>query len=168
MILFCNLAFLLGCYFSGASKKWTLYYDTILYIALCNLLYNFICRDFQLWIYNADLLLNHVNTELVNSFVLLPSLVVTYLHFLPSSSSLRRKTIYYCAWVFGLSALELIWYLTGYISYEHGWNLFYSILFDFVMFFTLELHHKNVKKALVLSAATILSLIILFNVPFWK
>ncbi|REE86186.1 hypothetical protein A8990_11183 [Paenibacillus taihuensis] len=166
MILACNLAFLAVCIFTGTIKKWERFYKTMLYLSFCNLLYNLLCRDYKLWVYIPDFLMNHVNADLLNTFVLLPSVAMLFLGYLPASKR-STKVVYYLAWVAGFSTLEYIWYVYGSMVYDHGWNLVFSILFYFAMFYALELHHKSIKKALWFSLVVTTLIIIAFHVPVW-
>jgi hypothetical protein len=72
MIVLTNAALLLIAVTSGSLKFWEKYYKTALYVSLCNLLYNYLCRDYLIWSFHPDMLLNHKTTDLLNTFVLLP------------------------------------------------------------------------------------------------
>jgi hypothetical protein len=166
MILTTNLIFLLGVIATQAYKQWKIYYKTMLFVSFCNFLYNFLCRDHLTWAYHPDLLLNHKTTDLINSFVLLPSITLLYLHFFPAKKN--RQIIYYLSWIAGFSALEYLWFLFERISYQHGWNFFWSVGFYFAMFYTIRAHHTNLKIALLFSLAVIIFLLITFKIPFYQ
>jgi hypothetical protein len=163
MILVTNVVFLLATIVSGAFKKWKTYYETIIFVSFCNLLYNFLCKDRLTWSYQPDILLNHKTADLVTTLVLLPATITLYLHFFPTNK--LKKIFYYLGWIAGFSALEYIWYLFGYITYNYGWNLLWSIGFYFVMFYTIILHHTNLKIALLLSLFSVVFLVITFKIP---
>lgn len=165
MIMLTNIALLLVAVISGSMKFWEKYYHTLVYVSLCNLLYNFLCQDYLIWSFHPDILLNHKTTDLLNTFVLLPCTTLLYLHFF---SYTHKKLFYYLLWVIGYTALEYAWYLKGNISYDHGWNIWWSSGFYCAMFFAIWLHHNNVKKALLFSLAVIVLLVSVFHVPIWK
>ncbi|OPH54680.1 hypothetical protein BC351_31180 [Paenibacillus ferrarius] len=167
MILFCNIALLLTSILTGSLKRWQLYYKTVLYLSFCNLLYNVLCSHSLTWSFRSDSLLNHKTTDLLNTFILLPCTAILYLHFFPTSKK-RNKFYYYLAWVAGFSAIEYFWYILDLIIYNHGWSFPCSIAFYFAMFYALELHHRNVSKALLFSFFAILFLVIAFKIPIWK
>ncbi|TVX99426.1 CBO0543 family protein [Paenibacillus cremeus] len=167
MVLFSNVVFLLAAIISGAIKKWRDYYKTIVYLSFCNLLYNFLCRDYLTWSYHPDFLLSHQTADLVNTLILLPSSAILYLNFFPVIG-IGKKVLYYFAWIIGFSTLEYIWYRRGVITYEHGWNILWSIVFYCAMFFSLWLHHRSTGKALIFSLVSVILLLLIFKVPFWK
>lgn len=166
MILFSNIAFLAVSIGTGAIKEWRRYYPTLLYVALCNLLYNVLCLNNLVWSFHPQLLLTHKSADLVNTFVLLPMMTILYLHFFPENG--KRARYYYTGWVLGFSALESVWYWSGAISYHGGWGLLWSLGFNFAMFFALRLHYKNVGWALWFSLFSTLFLIVVFHVSIWE
>ncbi|WP_274365387.1 CBO0543 family protein [Paenibacillus thermotolerans] len=163
MILLTNAAFLTAAIVTGAIKHWRNYYPTVVYLSLCNLLYNFLAKKHLTWQFHPDWLLSHKVSDLLNTFVLLPSAAMLYLHFFPMTKG--KKIAYYLAWVAGFSALEYLWFLFKRITYQHGWSFIWSIGFYFVMFLALRLHYTHLGKALFLSLAVIVFLIIRFDVP---
>ncbi|MCY9661359.1 hypothetical protein P5G65_29760 [Paenibacillus chondroitinus] len=166
MILITNLLFVIAAIVSRAYKQWNKYYDVMLFVSFCNLLYNFLCHDYIIWSFYPDLLLNHKTADLVNTFLLLPSTTLLYLTFFPAAK--RNQVIYYFLWVTGYSALEYLWYAYGRITYHHGWHFVWSIAFYFFMFLAIRLLHSHRAAGLLLSVATITFLIIYFHIPIWK
>ncbi|TDF99338.1 hypothetical protein E1757_05625 [Paenibacillus piri] len=75
-----------------------------------------------------------------------------------------KQIYYYLGWIAGFSALEYLWFLSGYITYHYGWNIFWSIGFYFAMFYVIKTHHRNVKKALLVSLVSVVFLMIVFKV----
>lgn len=165
MILATNVSFLLVAIISGAFKKWKNYYETMIYVSFCNLLYNVLCHDQQTWKYQPDFLLNHKTADLINTFVLLPSSTILYLHFFPMHKF--KKVFYYLGWIAGFSSLEYLWFKFGRISYDEGWNFLWSIGFYFAMFFAIKVHNSNPQKALLFSLVSIAFLLINFKIQFY-
>ncbi|CAG7629361.1 CBO0543 family protein [Paenibacillus allorhizosphaerae] len=165
MILATNVLFVLAALVSGAIKKWKTYYETILFISFCDLLYNLLCKNHLTWAFYPDFLLNHKTTELVNLFVLLPATTMLYLHFFPNHKT--KQFVYYLGWIAGYSVIEFVWFRFGRITYHHGWNFYWSIGFYFAMFYVLRTHHTNLKRALLFSLVAVVLLIITFKIPIW-
>ncbi|MDD9266929.1 CBO0543 family protein [Paenibacillus sp. GCM10023248] len=163
MILITNLLFLAAALATGARKEWQKYYDVMLFVSLCNLLYNFLCYDYMIWAFHPDFLLSHKTADLLNTFILLPSAVLLYLHFYPAAALSKR--IYYFIWVAGFSTIEFIWHAFGRIAYEHGWNIYWSIAFYFTMFGTIRLLHTRRKAGLLVSLISVVFLVIYYRVP---
>ncbi|MDR6998970.1 hypothetical protein J2Y67_001402 [Neobacillus niacini] len=64
---------------------------------------------------------------------------------------MRKKVFYIMKWVTIFFAGEVVLYQFQHVRYEHGWNLGWSILFDFTMFIMLRLHFKKPIGAIILS-----------------
>lgn len=163
MILLTNILFVIAVIVSRAYKQWNKYYDVLLFVSCCNLLYNFLCHDYLTWSFHPDLLLNHKTADLINTFLLLPSTTLLYLTFFPATR--RNQVIYYFGWVIGYSALEYLWYAYGRITYDHGWQFIWSVAFYFLMFLTIRLLHSHRAAGLLISAVSVACLIIIFHIP---
>ncbi|MFC5447311.1 CBO0543 family protein [Paenibacillus aestuarii] len=163
MILTTNLAFLAAQLMSRAMKSWKAYYDTVLFVTCMNLLYNLLCKNYLVWQYHPDLLLNHKTTDLLNSFVLLPAATMLYLHFFPSTK--WNKFVYYLGWIALFAVIELIWVTYGRITYQYGWTFVWSIVFYFCMFYVIAIHSAHRIWALLISLLFICLLLIKFKVP---
>lgn len=163
MILIKNLLFVIAVLISRAYKQWNKFYDVMLFVSFCNLLYNFLCHGYLTWSFHPDRLLDHKSTDLMNTFILLPSTTLLYLTFFPAAK--RNQVYYYLMWIIGYSALEYLWYSYGRITYHHGWNIIWSIAFYFFMFLTIRLLHSNRAAGLLLSAVTVACLVIYFHIP---
>lgn len=166
MILGTNILLMLAAAMTRAYGKWREYYGTIVFVSLCNLLYNFFCDRYLLWALNPEILLNHKTADLLNTVVFLPATVLLYLKYFPGQS--RWKYLYYVLWVLGYSALEFTWYAFGRITYHHGWNFFWSMGFYLLMFMTIRLHETRRAAALWILVLTTAILLVYFKVPFFK
>jgi hypothetical protein len=165
LFLFANFGFLAAAVITGAIRRWKQFYPTVLYVSFCNLLYIVLAENHPTWAFHSALLTPKAS-ELLNTFLLLPSTTMLYLFFFPQTR--RSKVIYYLLWTAGFSALEFIWQLLKLIRYDHGWNLFWLVGFYFVMFFAIRLHQTSLSKALPFSLAVIILLILWFRIPIWK
>ncbi|WP_414813334.1 CBO0543 family protein [Paenibacillus sp. Soil766] len=158
-----NLCFLFATFISRAFKEWKKYYQTMLFVSFCNLMYNLLCHDHLTWVYHPDFLLTHITTDLINTFVLLPSSTLMYLYFFPSKKIIQ--IMYYLGWIALFSVIEGWWHLYGRITYDFGWNFVWSIGFYFVMFYVIRIHHTNLVRALLISLISVVFLIIVFKIP---
>ncbi|WP_309122820.1 CBO0543 family protein [Paenibacillus sp.] len=165
MILLSNAALLTAALVTGAGKRWRQYYDTILFVSLSNLLYNFLCHNRLTWTFQPESLLSHKVADLINTFVLLPCTAILYLHHFPSAATTAKKSAYYAVWVGAFSAMEWVWQWKGVIVYDHEWTYYWSVGFYVVMFAILRLHHTRPERALLYSAIVVLFLIGRFQVP---
>ena len=56
----------------GDWRNWHRYQATILYIILCDLLYNVLTYNHSMWEYSSGLFPNHITANLVVQFLLYP------------------------------------------------------------------------------------------------
>ncbi|MFC0270844.1 CBO0543 family protein [Metabacillus herbersteinensis] len=152
----------------GNWRNWQNYYPTMLYISSLNLLYNLLCSNFMLWEYQPVWLLDthpH-NIDLGYTFIFLPSLALLFLSNLPEKKPNLSKLAYFFMW----TTLSILWELAHYslkgIKYDHGWTIFYSYAFYWIMYPTLLLHFKKPLYAILLSIPIIIFLLWHFKVPF--
>jgi hypothetical protein len=131
--------------------NWKDYHTTMLYIYVGNLLYQFFTVNHYLWRINPDYFTNYVYTEMLYTFVIFPGTVLLFLASYPRK--LHLKALHYLKWIAIYVGIEwIIGVEMGYISYQYGWNLAWSAIFDCTMFPMLRLHHKSPIMAYVLSA----------------
>jgi hypothetical protein len=153
---------ILACIKWGDWKNWRLYYPTILFFFFVELLYNILTYNKPLWFYNSSGL-NHTLTELLTSLVIFPCTVLIYLPLV--SQKLSRQIFFTLLGIFIYCATEYLSYLLGYFSYLNGWNMFFSIAFNCIMFPILWIHHKRPLIGLSLTAAAAALVIWYFKIP---
>jgi len=148
----------------GDRKNWREYYPTMLYIAVGNLLYNYLTNNYRLWVTNPDFTwMNHIRIEILYSLLLLPANAFLFLSKYPTKRT--AKIVYYSIWIGIYVAVEWFYYRTGRIEYHNGWNMWWSVVFNLVMFPMLRLHHLKPMLALGISLVISLIYIYLFQVP---
>ena len=146
----------------GDWRNWRLYYPTILYFIVGNLLYSLLTYNYPLWQYESPLLKTTFSNILL-TFVFSPALILIYLYHFPKG--VAKGIIYIVVWV-GISiAIEEIAYLLGFISFHNGWNIWWSILFNFFMLPLLFLHQKRPYLVWVSSFIIAIAVIIYFKIP---
>lgn len=148
----------------GDLKHWRQYHPTMLFITAGGLLYEYLTKDYILWVFHPDFLYNQELTVIVYAVVTMPLSIFLFLSHYPQS--LRRQIIYIAQWVIIYVFAELVLLYFGRISYQHGWSLFHSVLFDMMMFPMLRLHHTKPLLAYSISVVIIVLLMLWLKVPF--
>lgn len=146
-------------------RKWQLYYPTILYITVSNLLYKFFAlNDFHLWKLSSNdfFFQSHFGIFLWHILLINPLFTLMYLSKFPEGQ-LRKKMFYILAWLASFMTMEFILLTSGHINYFHGWNFKWTILFDLVMFLMLRLHFKKPLWAIILSIFNTLFYLVVFG-----
>ncbi|MDB5054732.1 MAG: hypothetical protein JWM44_2782 [Bacilli bacterium] len=145
-------------------RNWRKYHATMLYITSGGLLYEYLTEDYNLWIFHPDFLYNQTITIIVYAVMTMPLSVLIFLSKYPSNGW-KKQLIYILKWVLIYAFVELALQLFGRISYKHGWNFWYSVLFDVMMFPMLRLHYLKPLWAYLISIIIIIILISWFHVP---
>ncbi|CAM4424331.1 CBO0543 family protein [Paenibacillus tarimensis] len=146
-------------------RNWQVYHPTMLYMALGNAMYNFICANYLLWELRPDIMPNHSLTEYLHTLITFPATVLLFLGGYPKGGGRLKVLLHYLFWIGLYAGVESVFALTNRIVYNHGWNLMWSILFDFMMFPMLRLHARHPLAAYVLSIPISTILIMIFDVP---
>jgi hypothetical protein len=161
MAFFCIIA----VWRMGVWRNWEKYHTTMMYFALGNLLYNFLTANHFLWRFNSEHLANHTMVEMLYTFIVFPATALIFLSHYPEGKSLIRKGKHYLYWIFLYGGFEYIYVLTNRIEYQFGWNLGWSIFFDFTMFPMLRLFYKKPLIAYVISFFMAIFWVKFFDVP---
>lgn len=141
------------------------FHATILYKSTMNLLYIFITMGYPLWRIQPDLGLPFIIISLLYTFIIFPCTVILFLSNYPKSA--KSQILHNLKWITIYIVVEWIGSLSGRITYEHGWNLGWSLLFVIIMFPMLGLHHKRPILTYFLSIIIVTLMIYFFNIP-WK
>jgi hypothetical protein len=150
-------------YLWGDWRNWRKYQAEILYVAMGNLLYNFLTANYFLWRLEADFISNHTLSEMLYTFIIFPGTVLLFLSNYPEDT--WQKLFHYTKWIGIYILWEGVFLLTNRISYQYGWTYFYSFAFLFVMFPFIRLHQKHPLLTYGLSGIVAIIVIYLFDVP---
>ncbi|MFC5650193.1 CBO0543 family protein [Paenibacillus solisilvae] len=110
----------------GDWRNWRLYYSTILFMIIMDLIYNFLTYRFSMWEFEISfddrLFPNHTMISFVLDFICFPATILIYLGNYPSKKS--RQFLYIAFWIGLYSLIEYI-SLIGWkgISQEKGTSL---------------------------------------------
>lgn len=147
----------------GDWKNWRLYYPTILFFIATNFLASVLTFNYPLWEYESPLLKTTLSDILI-ALVFFPATILLYLPYFPKG--LTKGALYVFLWVIIYTITEIVSHRLGYFSYHHNWNIWWSILFNLVMFPILLLHHKSPPRAWLLSVIVTIAILIHFEIPF--
>lgn len=152
----------------GDWKNWERYYPTILFILVVNFSYNVICYNYPLWEYESPLL-KTTGSDLLLNLTAFPALIFTYLSLFSARMQYKdvpMKVLYILFWVIFLSLIEWLSFNLGFFSYFHGWSIWWSVLFNCVMFPIMWLHYKRPLWAIGVSLICAIFVISYFQIPF--
>ncbi len=160
-----SLIFLVAAWRWGDWRNWQKYYPTILFFILGNFAYGYITYDHPLWEHESPLF----KSTLSDIFITLISFPALVLIFLPHYPNGRYKRIgYILIWVVLSTAFEWIALKLGFFSYHNGWNTWHSVLFNFIMFPLLRLHHTKPLPAWIMAILAAIVICLSFNISLSK
>ncbi|WP_394232146.1 CBO0543 family protein [Niallia oryzisoli] len=154
----------------GDWKNWQKYYPTILFFILGDFIYLYLLSDhYPMWRYNpseGDRAHGLTNSHISLSIILIkyPATALIFLSKFPEHNFIKQS-LYIAFWVFLYTVNELIDLYFNLIKYYNGWNLKWSIVFNFVMFTCLYIHFRKPFIAWIFSIVFILFLWKTFDVP---
>ncbi|WP_231597451.1 CBO0543 family protein [Bacillus sp. SA1-12] len=148
----------------GNWKDWKEYHSSMFFIATCGLLYEYIVQEYNLWEFHADWLFSVKMIVIIYAVITMPVSVFLFLSHFPSKWF--QRIVYIIIWSFIYIAVEFVLDQSGRITYDHGWGIGYSFLFDIVMFSVIAFHQFYPVRAYIVSIFIISFLISYFHVPF--
>lgn len=146
----------------GDWKNWRIYYPTILFYIVVDFSYVIVSYNYPLWEFESPML-KTILSEFLISCVFVPATLLMYLYRFPKGFT--RKILYIFFWVALYSLIELFSYLFGFFSYHNGWNLWWSVLFNCIMFPILYLHQKKPLGAIGISLICAVVMILWWKIP---
>ncbi|HLO12190.1 MAG TPA: CBO0543 family protein [Pseudoneobacillus sp.] len=150
----------------GDWRNWRKYILTIQYVVACNLLYNFLCKNYLLWQYKADFLPDkHYLIDLFYTFINLPSVTLLYLTFYPYKEQKQKQVKYIAYWVIGSLMVEIPFLLFDRLFLKHGYEYWMDAIFYFFMYSFIRLHYSKQLLTYGMSAVIIVFLVWYFKVP---
>lgn len=149
---------------SGVWRKWRQYQSTMLYMFAVAMTYEFLTKDYKMWHFHPDFLLNRVLAVMVYAVVSMPLSTLLFLAYFPETERWKQLR-HYLVWVAIYGVIEVVLSVTGRIMYEHRWNFWWSLVFDVIMFPMLRLHSKNPLVAYILSIPIVVGYLLIFQVP---
>lgn len=151
----------------GDWRNWKLYYPTILYMIIVDLVSITLTSSKPLWKYESPLISSYF-AELLIAFVIFPCTCFIFFQFYAKVNHSKRIAIYIlffliCALVY--ISIEYLAFRLGFFSYHNGWNLYWSFVIDCIMFPLLLLHYKKPLWVWLPTIITATFVVYLFNLP---
>lgn len=146
----------------GDWRNWKTYYPTILFIIAGDFIASFVYSAKPLWRYSATAL-SGTHTQLIVALIIYPCTVLVFLAWYQKLKI--NKAVYIALWVFLFSVLEYLGVKYNYFFHYNGWNLIYSVAFDFILFTLLIVHQNNPPKAWLYSLLTGVAITLWFRIP---
>ena len=148
----------------GDWKNWRHYYPTILFFGFGDLGYNLLFHNNLLWFYISQFSwLPHSVINLYYILVIFPCTILLYLPYFPKTLYTQIK--YVTFWIVLYSALEWFFNAAELFGYQHGWNIWWSVLLNCFMFPLLKLHHEKPLIVVPIFLCLLFFLMYLFNIP---
>ncbi len=154
----------------GDWRNWKVYYPTFLFLIIGDFIYLYLLSDhYPMWRYipppgDREMGITNIHVSFSIMAIKYPATCLAYLSNFPERG-LMMKIGYYLAWVVIYFVNELVDLHFHLIKYYNGWNIWWSVLFNAVMFFILKVHFHRPSIAWVFSALFILFLWNHFDVP---
>lgn len=134
-----------------------------MYFAVGNLAYEYLAHvSFHLWRMEGKGLFPEIIADLILLFLIAIPAILIYLSRYPSTP--KERMIHILKWILIFTAVEWVGgTYFGLMKYENGWSIWWSFLFNVIMFPMLRLHYLSFKKALLLSIPCTLFYLIIFD-----
>ncbi|MDQ0877435.1 hypothetical protein QFZ77_006094 [Paenibacillus sp. V4I3] len=162
MHLILTLVTILAAWRWSDWRDWKQYHSSMLYVVAAGFLYEFLTLDQTLWVFHPDFFYNQTITIIVYAVVTMPLTILLYLSNYPKT--IGKQILHICLWIGIYVSVEVILFVSGRITYQNGWNLGYSVLFDTMMFPMIKLHHSRPLLAYIISIPIVYGLILLFHI----
>ena len=147
----------------GDWKNWQRYYPTMLFFASGDFIYMLLTYNHPLWEFESPLLKTTLS-ELWISLVGHPATVVLFLSNIPKGR--LKQALWVLFWIFVFTIIEIVSHWLGFCSYHNGWSVWWSVLFNCLMFPLLWIHYKKPVWALPIAIMMGILIISYFRIPF--
>ncbi|WP_373687524.1 CBO0543 family protein [Clostridium estertheticum] len=161
--IFQSLVSIYICYKLGDWENWIKYYPTILFFILSSVVCIVLTYDHPLWLYKPQIL-NHTFTDLLISITVYPCTIMMFIPHLPKK--LPKIILHISIYVAVYTIPELIAVKLGYFTYHNGWNIWYTIIFNYIMFPIIILHYKKPLYAWLIALVSPHILFFLLKIPY--
>jgi hypothetical protein len=151
------------CYKSGDFRNWRNYYSTILFFILSSVVCILLTYNNPLWLYKSEIL-NHTFTDLFISITVYPCTIMMFIPHLPDK--ITKIIIHISIYVAVYTIPEFIAVKLGYFTYYNGWNIWHTLIFNYLMFSMLILHYKKPLYAWLLALISPHILFFLLKIPY--
>ena len=149
----------------GDWRNWHKYHTTMIYMVAGSLLYSYLYNGHKLWQYKTNFLVfNNYIADALTTFIILPLTALIFLTNYPDT--FQRQLYRTFKFVIIYFIIEWLYYTIGVFSYSYGWNIWWSLGWNFITFPMLELHHKKPLIAYGVSILIVILMLVSFHVSF--
>ena len=139
-IIFLSLISIYLCYKFGDWENWEKYYPTILFFILSSVCCAFLTYNHPLWLYPPTII-NRTFTDLFISITVYPCTIMMFIPHLPKKMS---KIFFHISYYVAIYTIpEFIAVKLGLFIYNNGWDIWHTLIFNYIMFPILILHYKK-------------------------
>lgn len=154
-----------ACWKWSDWRNWRLYYPTVLYLLVGDLTADFLLYGKPLFSF-GEFIEKYPVLDLTTMVLIYPATVLLYLSHLPKTTV--KLVLYILMWAVIYMVMEFIAQFTGGYCHHNGWNIWYSLGFDLLMFPLLALHFKKPLLVWPISAVLCFLLLWWFRIPFLR
>jgi len=163
-----TMLFLVAAIKWGDWRNWREYYPTILFFIGGDLLKNAILYNHRMWEYHEtivgeNILFGHLVINLMIMAIEYPATILIYLGKYPRAW--WKQLLWHAFWILLYTTIEYLNLHFDLLYHYHGWNMWWSLAFDAVMFSMLRIHHRNPLLAWGFSLIWLIFLWNVFDVP---
>jgi hypothetical protein len=151
------------CYKFGDWRNWRNYYPTILFFILSNVVCILLTYNHPLWFYESEIL-NRTFCDLLICITVYPSTVMLFIPHFPKK--MTKIIIHISYYVVIYTITELIGMKLGYFTHHNGWNIWCTVIFNYLMFPILMLHYKKPIYAWIIALISPHILFLLMKIPY--
>jgi hypothetical protein len=151
------------CYKFGDWRNWKNYYPTILFFILSNAVCILLNYNHPLWFYESKIL-NHTFCDLLVCITVYPSTIMIFIPNFPKK--ITKGIIHISYYVSIYTIIEFFGVKFGYFTYHNGWNIWCTIVFNYIMFLILYLHHKKPLYAWIIALTSPHILFFIMKIPY--
>ncbi|WP_421383713.1 CBO0543 family protein [Bacillus salacetis] len=156
----------LFAFIKGNWREWEKYHLTIMYVTICNLLYNHLAQNKMLWEYYPDFYpKSHIIVDILYSFINLPAITLLFLTYYPFTASRLKKFRYITLWAAASLIIEYPFYKYDRLLLQHGYEYWMDLFFYIVMYSMIRLHYSRPFLAYFLSALIAAAMLWMFEIP---
>jgi len=161
--IFLAIAAIFLCYKFADWKNWEKYYPTILFFILSNVVCVLLIYKNPLWLYKSQIL-NCTFCDLFVCITVYPSTVMIFIHNFPKKIIKIISHISFYVAIYTIA--EFIGFRLGYFTYHNGWDIWHSLIFNYVMFLVLILHYKKPVYAWIIALISPHVLFYIMNISY--
>lgn len=130
-------------WFAFAKRgRWHKYLPVCIFASWLSLIVEAIMIYYNLWSYSGHPLL----ALFINAFGIYLVTIYLFIQWLPDNCSAKSMFWYYFKWTLAVILFECVHAWLGHISYHKWWNIGYSYLSDWLLFWLFYNYHKFVTQ----------------------